>query len=175
LSQYWLVVGSETNWKYNLEHGNLWGLKEFREMVSLWNLLEEGDKMLLYVSSPICGIVGIGTVTTKFRQTNPLWPEETSKGIVIWPLRFEFDVEYCLPPSSWKDRNYSSQDIRLITRMVFQCVPGRVAVAVRQHFGLKAEPEAARDTFPVGMTSVPSGTDLDHESIKQKLHEIGRI
>jgi len=170
-----MVVGSEANWKYNLEHGNMWGLKEFREMVSLWNLLEEGDKLLMYVSSPVCGIVGIGTVTTKLRQTNPQWPEELRKNAVVWPLRFEFDVEYCLPPSSWPTRSYSTQDVKLITRMVFQCIPDRVASAVRQHFGLKPEPALTRDSSSLAAVPASVAADLDHESIKNKLSEIGRI
>ena len=104
MHQFWLVVGSEKNWKVAFENSNLWGLKDFRELRSLWSMLREGDGLLFYVSKPVHGIIGFGHVVTKFRQTNPLWPDEIKRNEVIWPLRFEFDIEYCLPPSLWKSR-----------------------------------------------------------------------
>lgn len=71
MKTYWLVVGTPKNWETSFQNGNIWGLKEFRELAALWNLLEEGDKILLYVSAPVSGVVGCGTVNTKFRQTTP--------------------------------------------------------------------------------------------------------
>lgn len=175
MSQYWLVVGTPRNWKFAFENGCIWGLKQFREMISLWNLLEEGDKLLFYVASPVKGVVGCGKVTTKFRQTSPLWPEEVKKGVALWPLRFEFDVEYCLSPSLWETRCYHEADLQLITRMVFQCAPAKLVRETRKHLRLPAELE----------TSVrpPAKTVLDsieiakpnHETIKQLIAEIGQI
>lgn len=43
MQQFWLVVGSEKNWKVSFENKNIWGLKGFRELLSLWNMLREGD------------------------------------------------------------------------------------------------------------------------------------
>ncbi len=175
MNQYWLVVGTPRNWKFAFENGNLWGLKQFREMKSLWNLLEEGDKLLFYVASPIKGVVGCGKVTTKFRQTNPLWPDEVRKGVVLWPLRFEFDVEYCLSPLLWATRCYSEPDVQLITRMVFQCIPTKVVNEVRKHLGLSKE----FFTSQMPIVEVPPISEqivkLDHESAKQRIAEIGRI
>jgi predicted RNA-binding protein len=175
MEQYWLLVGTQRNWRFSFENRNIWGLKDFRESAALWNLLQEGDKLLIYVSKPVSGVVGIATVTTKFRQTQPLWPEETRTGRVIWPLRFEFDVEYCLSPSLWVSHCYREANVQLITRMVFQCVPSVVVQAVRAHFGLQAE-------YP----RVPGGADastafpvehpvLDHDHVKKSLCDIGRI
>jgi predicted RNA-binding protein len=173
--QYWLVVGTERNWKFSFENGNLWGLKNFRETLALWNLLQEGDKLLVYVSKPVSGVVGIATVTTKFRQTNPLWPEEIRRKQVLWPLRFEFGTEYCLSPLLWESRCYRETNMQLITRMVFQCIPAGVALAVRTHFGLQSEALDVLESRP----SLPSGTSAsvasDHSTVKQRLCEIGRI
>lgn len=60
MQQHWLLVGSEKNWKVAFENGNIWGLKEFRELKALWNMLREGDGLLFYVSKPVHGIVGFG-------------------------------------------------------------------------------------------------------------------
>jgi predicted RNA-binding protein with PUA-like domain len=76
MRQFWLIIGTEKNWRVAFENNNIWGLKSFREIAALWNMLREGDGILFYVSKPVHGIVGIGHVVTKFKQTNPLWPEE---------------------------------------------------------------------------------------------------
>jgi predicted RNA-binding protein len=175
MNQYWLIVGTPRNWKFAFENGNIWGLKEFREMTALWNLLEEGDKILFYVASPIMGVVGCGKVTTKFRQTNPLWPDEVQKGTALWPLRFEFDVEYCLPSSLWETRCYRETNLQLITRMVFQCVPIKAVNEARKHLGLRVESDEAH-VVTARMSSISEQiVKLDHELVKQKVAEIGRI
>ncbi len=174
MNQYWLVVGSPKNWQFAFENGNLWGLKEFREMKSLWNLLAEGDKLLFYASGKINGIVGCGKVITKVRQTNPLWPDEVQQGSVLWPLRFEFEVEYCLSPSLWKTGCYRETDVQLITRMVFQCVPNRVVENVRNFFKLPQE----NPSLPLAaalQTAPEHGIAIDHESAKKQIAEIGQI
>ncbi len=174
MRQYWLVVGTKKNWEISFQNKNIWGLKEFRELAALWNLLQEGDGILLYVSAPVSGVIGCGTVTTKFRQTIPLWPEEVRKKSVVWPLRFEFDIEYCLSPSLWQARAYTEANLLLITRMVFQCVPPSVAEAVRKHFDLPPVTQHSVQHSQVLTPTVKEDT-YDHELIKHHLAEIGRI
>lgn len=174
MQQFWLVVGSEKNWKVSFENKNLWGLKDFRELRSLWNMLREGDGLLFYVSKPVHGIVGFGHVVTKFRQTNPLWPEEIKTNQVIWPLRFEFDIEYCLPPSLWKSHKYTSHDLQMISRMVFQCYPVEEVNAARVALDLKPLTE----TVPVSLSELGTTSEpitIKHNDVKAFLAEIGRI
>jgi hypothetical protein len=40
-----------------------------------------------------------------------LWPDEIRKNKVIWPLRFEFDVEFCLPEDEWETKKLASKAI----------------------------------------------------------------
>lgn len=174
MKQYWLVVGTEKNWKVAFENNNIWGLKDFRELRSLWSMLREGDGLLFYVSKPVHGIVGFGHVVSKFRQTNPLWPDEIKRNEVIWPLRFEFDIEYCLPPSLWKFRKYTSKDLQLITRMVFQCYPIEEVNVARTALGLKSLIETT--VLPSTELRVSVEPDiLNHDEVKSYLIEIGRI
>jgi len=174
MQQYWLVVGSQKNWQVAFENNNIWGLKDFRELWSLWNMLREGDGLLFYVSKPVHGIVGFGHVVAKFKQTNPLWPAEIRKNEVLWPLRFEFDIEYCLPPSLWKSRCYTSHDLKMITRMVFQCYPAEEVDAARIALGLRSLIETISSPLlelkPTGEPAV-----LTHDEVKAQLVEIGRI
>ncbi|MCI0440071.1 MAG: EVE domain-containing protein [Chloroflexi bacterium] len=172
MQQCWLVVGSEQNWKVSFENNNIWGLKDFRELRSLWNMLREGDGLLFYVSRPVHGIVGSGYVVSKFKQTEPLWPEELKRNEVLWPLRFEFDVEYCLPPSLWKTQKYTSEDLQLITRMVFQCYPIEEVNAARAALGLSSFIGA----LPSHTYSISTETSsMGHNETKSALAEIGRI
>lgn len=173
MQQYWLVVGSEKNWKVAFENNNIWGLKDFREIRSLWNMLREGDGLLFYVSKPVHGIVGFGHVVTKFKQTNPLWPEEIKRNEVIWPLRFEFDLEYCLPPSLWKSRRYTSHDLQMITRMVFQCYPVDEVDTARLALGLRSLEE--RTLTPAIELRAVTELAVNHDETKSYLAEIGRI
>ena len=175
MQQFWLIVGSQKNWEVAFENGNIWGLKDFRELKSLWNMLREGDGLLFYVSKPVHGIIGCGHVVSKFRQTNPLWPDEVKKNTVIWPLRFEFDVEYCLPPNLWKRDRYSTQDLQLVTRMVFQCYPIEEVNNTRIALGLSVITEA--ETSAVGFDLSPGGAPekVGHDELKHYLCEIGRI
>ena len=175
MSQYWLVVGTPGNWKFAFENGCIWGLKQFREMASLWNLLEEGDRLLFYVSNPVMGVVGCGNVTTKFRQDTPLWPDEIRKGTALWPLRFEFDVEYCLSPSLWETKCYREADLQLITRMVFQCAPAKLVREARSHLGLSPELEIAARSSVISIPEPREAAKIDHETVKQQIAEIGRI
>jgi predicted RNA-binding protein len=174
MMQYWLVVGSEKNWHVAFENNNIWGLKPIQQLQALWNMLREGDGLLFYVSKPVHGIVGIGHVATKFRQTNPLWPEEIKNKAVIWPLRFEFDIEYCLPPSLWESKKYTSKDLQNITRMVFQCLPIEEVTAARKTFGLQLPTE----TQSLALSELrPSSAEknITHDGLKDCLAEIGRI
>lgn len=109
MSKYWLVVGSPENWRTAFEHGNIWGVKETQR--HLWESLEENDTVLFYATTPVGGIIGYGTVRTKFRQNQPLWPKELQERKLIWPLRFEVDVGYCLPPDKWTTQKLVSKDL----------------------------------------------------------------
>ncbi len=174
MQQYWLIVGSEKNWEVSFENKNLWGLKDFRELRALWSMLREGDGLLFYVSKPVHGIVGFGHLVTKFKQTNPLWPEEIKRNEVIWPLRFEFDIEYCLPPSLWKSRRYTSHDLQMISRMVFQCYPVEEVNAARIALDLEPITENNRPS-EAELISSNESTVIDHKGVQDYLAEIGSI
>ena len=174
MQQFWLVVGTEKNWLTAFEIGNIWGVKDFRELAALWRMLREGDGLLFYVSKPVHGIVGVGHVETKFKQTIPLWPEEIRKNEVLWPLRFEFGVEHCLPPHLWSTQKYTSHDLQMITRMVFQCYPIEEVNAARIALGLAPIKESI--SVPLAQTSASSESgSVSHNGAIDDLVEIGRI
>jgi hypothetical protein len=97
IAQWWLVAGTPENWEVALNNGNIWRLRETEASTKKWNKLAAGDRLLLYSKKPAGGVIGHVTVVTKSRQDKPLWPEEIASNAVIWPLRFEFDIDYILP------------------------------------------------------------------------------
>lgn len=174
MTQWWLIVGSEANWRVAFASKNIWGLKDFRELRALWNMAREGDGLLFYVSKPVHGIVGTGNIVAKFHQTIPLWPEEVKRNETLWPLRFEFDVEYCLPPDTWRVNRYTSHDLQMISRMVFQGFPEEEVRAARSALGLSPDLTAAASYAPPAMPA-SAGVSISHAEVQRDLSEIGRI
>lgn len=175
MNQHWLAVGTVKNWESSFQNGNIWGLKDFKEVAALWNLLQEGDKILIYASRPVGGVIGMATVLTKFRQTNPLWPEEIQRQQVIWPLRFEFQLDYCLPRSDWRTRAYKEGDLQRITRMIFQCIPISIAAAARAHLELPPLLTGGDPHGNIERSSSFSPVPAKHDTIKRQLREIGQL
>ena len=176
---YWLVVGAMQNWRTAFEHENIWGLKETQR--HLWESLDENDKLLFYVTRPVGGIIGCGVVRTKFKQNQPLWPDELKEYKVIWPLRFEFDVEFCLPPDKWASGKIISKE--LWPRAGFQLLSQNIGEKLVSTIG--AVEYVFEDSEPL-LVSEPSVEFVSvvekiekappsHDHIKETLVQIGRL
>ena len=157
LANYWLAVGPPENWNTAFGQSNIWGLTERQQ--HLWKNLAEGDTVLFYATKPVSGIIGYGSVQTKFRQDQPLWPQEISEDKVIWPLRFEFNVEYCLPPDIWDTQKVTSDTLKLKAGMGFHSL----------------EPDFARQMISQLQPELPKVALSSHDEVKQKLVEIGKL
>jgi len=102
---------------------------------------------------------------TKFRQDKPLWPQEIGEGKVMWPLRFEFNVEYCLPPDKWETDKITSDTLKLKAGMGFHSLESQFASKMLSEFKLVPPPSPEREERTLSL----------HEKIKQKLIEIGKL
>jgi predicted RNA-binding protein len=177
--KYWLVVGSPKNWDTAFKQGNIWGLRKSQR--HLWESLDESDRVLFYATQPVSGIIGHGLIRTKFRQSRPLWPEEVRKNEVIWPLRFEFDVESCLPQKEWKARRLVTKAI--FPRAGFQLLSEDVGVELISSVGkveyvptvYKPSIVAEPSTGFVGMSGEVDEASLTHDELQEKLLEIGKL
>jgi predicted RNA-binding protein len=128
---YWLAVGTPENWQTAFSTNGLWGLKITRQ--NLWDQLTEKDFLFFYATKPIGGIIGFGVIQTKFKQKTPIWPDELKKHEVIWPLRFEFDITYCLPQIEWSEKKMVVKE--LIPRAGFQMINEKSAMNIISSFG----------------------------------------
>ena len=157
---YWIAIGSQDQWKTAFEQGNTWGLGA-RQRHS-WNALAEGDIILVYVTKPVSGLVGYGSIAAKFKQDKPLWPQEIAEKKVKWPLRFEFVLNYCLPPDEWSSKRVSTAALKLTVRAGFH--------RVQPEFG----EQMAASVMPAPIPSEAEASTL-HDSVKMKLLEIGKL
>lgn len=179
MSSYWLVVGSVKNWQTAFEHNNIWGLRETQRY--LWETISEGDRLIFYATKPVGGLIGCGLVRTKFKQNTPLWPQEFEERKVIWPFRFEFDVEYCLSPNIWEVKKLISKE--LWPRSGFQHLPdttGYKLYNLVQNLGYSVG-EQPMSSIGDAVQLTNSYTDNNrrvittHDSIQVALVEIGKL
>jgi len=173
---FWLAVGTRKNWLFSLTHGNLWGLRAGGRLEPLWDLLDEEDILLFHVKSPVGGVVGFGTIRTKYKDwTNPLWPDEVRKQKVLYPLRFHFDVERASPPDSWKKEKVPIESLKRLLQAGFQPIPAEAALPVLRTIGpewvLPVQGVPALGTAASG----PEAAALSHDQIRDMLVDIGRI
>jgi hypothetical protein len=170
------VVGSPQNWHTAFEHGNIWGLKETQH--HLWKALNEEDKVAFYATSPVKGIIGYGVVRTKLKQNKPLWPDELKTHKVIWPWRFEFDVQFCLPPDKWASNKIISKE--LWARSGFQLLDPNTGKKLASAMGaakyIDEEAEQPKISEPtVEYTGATERVSSSHDQLKKALIQIGRL
>jgi predicted RNA-binding protein len=175
---YWLVVGEPKNWETAFIHKDIWGLRP--SQFSLWERIQENDKVIFYATTPVKGVIGHGVVRTKFQQDKPLWPEEIEKRKVIWPLRFEFDVGSRLPQDRWTSDRLVSKE--LMPRAGFQLLnEGLGAKLVEYMSSIVYTP--AKEEVSMFSDTVASyekdqrkeKTSTPHNDIQKSLVEIGKM
>jgi len=163
MSQFWLVVGTGEHWQVAFENGNIWGLQATKKR--WWERVTEGDGLVFYVTRPVGGAIGIGRVRTKFKQDRPLWPREVERREVLWPLRFEFDVDFCFAPSQWKSSRLDIDALRAIVQAGFQPVKEKAKEAALKAFA----------PFLQQPLTDKEGEASLHEALKAKIAEMGKI
>ncbi len=96
--QFWILCGKPENWDIALKD-EIWGLVP--KFQGKWRHVRTGDYLFFYATNPIRGVIGLGRVQVKFKQNQPLWPDELAAKTVLYPFRFEFQLEYVLSRENW--------------------------------------------------------------------------
>lgn len=165
MAKWWLAAGSPEHWQIAFAFGKIWGLRAIKRMVTQWENISAGDYVLFYATKPVSGIIGYGVVRTKFKQDKPLWPQEVREGRVVWPYRFEFDVEYCLPQDKWVTDRVSSNYMSAAARGGFQRVKVEEAEELVQRLPSKPVPPEVTVERPISI----------HDEVKQILVQLGKL
>lgn len=163
MSKWWIAAGPPEYWKIAFVFGKIWGVID--KKLAQWKELSSSDYILFYATKPVGGVIGYGVVKTKFKQDRPLWPKEVNEGRVIWPYRFEFDVEYCLPQDRWITHKVSSNYISGAARGGFQTVKEKEAQEIIQKLTLQ----------PAKLEVSVEKPFSTHDEIKNKLVQLGKL
>jgi len=178
MSPNWIILGPEKTWKTAIEQGGIWGVKE--RLYPEWKALERGDVIFFHVTKTIKGVVGVGKVGTKFIQDKPLWPEEIDEGRVIYPLRFEFDIDYIIEPKLWKSRRISPglsiSEMRRGVNLLQDRTVERLYKEFKEQLGYTIAPNRKGDSTYLKIETVETeGASSDHSEVQQLVFEIGKL
>lgn len=165
MGEGWLATGPPEYWRTAFEQGNIWGLKNTRRLAKYWQQLAPGDRLFFYATRPVGGIIGHGTIRGKFKQDTPLWPQEIEENRVIWPLRFEFDIEFCLPEDQWPARRFISGAMSGYRQAGFVRLPRQLVEEIVQ--GLEPPPTEEEPDEE----EVPPA----HGQVLDKIKQIGKL
>jgi hypothetical protein len=152
----WLVAGHVNNWQTSFSQPiPLWGLRE--RYFNTFQLLNSGDHVVFYATSPVKGVIGLGAVKDKYVDRQILlWPEEIHGKRVIWPLRFRIEVWHLLPEELWKTTSILIADLGLNLRTGFQ--------ELRSEHFLSIEERVKKDW---GVESMPIGPTIVTPAVKE--------
>jgi hypothetical protein len=168
----WISVGTPENWETAIA-GNIWGVVE--GLKSTWEKLQKGDILLFYATSPIKGIIGVGKIKNKFKQDKPLWAKEIKENRVIWPYRYDFEVEFLLPRSDWENKKVNVTGLNVNIRSGLNLIKDKEAIKL-----LLQRMDEAWNTELIKLVEeiperIPSKKVSMHDEIKEKLLELGKI
>lgn len=177
--QVWILCGKPEHWSIALKD-EIWGLiPKFR---GKWRHLQIGDWLFFYVTAPVTGVVGLGRVEAKFKQNQPLWPDELAKKEVLYPFRFEFESEYVLPEDKWAVKRIK---IRLpigfysgMNLLDDRDIMDKLGEEVHQQWGARFEYEAETVATKPKRAEGHSDTEpseLSHDKVKDMIFEIGKM
>lgn len=175
MRQFWIVPGSEKNWKQALTSKGIWGLEQKTLDKVYWLALTPNDLILFYVTGKVKGIVGYGIIRSKFYQDVPLWDAEIREGRVKWPLRFEFDVGFILPENRWADEKMPIAGGGHFRQPLILQERNSIRQIVRA-LNPNASIEELLDETSVLVPSVKAESESPtHNDIKNLLLEIGKL
>lgn len=164
--QHWNLPGSVENWDVGVER-RVWGMK--KRYAKMWDRLSLGDVLFFYAAAPIGGVVGYGHVVAKFKGKAPLWPDEIREGNVIYPYRFEFEIERVLDSQRWTRDRVPVKDLKINIQSMGQ-VPADAASKLFHRIETKWD---VRE--PPKKPEPPDKEPSRHQRAKTLLIDIGRM
>jgi hypothetical protein len=174
MRNFWIVPGSEKNWRQALTSKGIWGLEKRTFDKIYWLAIAPKDVILFYITGRVKGVVGYGIIRSKFYQDVPLWPAEISEGRVKWPLRFEFDIEFLLPENRWTDEKIPIPGGAHFRQPLF-LIQGDDVDPIIQALNPSASVESLQGIPTVAPTVNVEEISPTHEGIKNQLLEIGKL
>lgn len=174
MRNFWVVPGSEKNWRQSLISKGIWGIEDDSYKKIFWLAINPNDLILFYVTGKIKGLVGYGVVRNKFYQDTPLWEAEKVEGLAKWPLRFEFDIEFILPQNIWLDNKIPISD-KAGFRQPLMLKTWEEAKPLIKAMNPSVEIESFEKVLIYSLPDENEKISPTHENIKKLLLEIGKL
>ena len=176
---FWILCGKPEHWSIALKD-ELWGL--IPKFKGKWKYLHQGDWLFFYANNPVKGVIGLGKTQAKFRQNQPLWPDEISRKEVLYPFRLEFESEYVLSQEEWKTKKIKiSLPIGFYSGMNLlddQDIIDKLRAAMKQQWGTQFEHETELEIAkpkPSEEHGAGEVLELSHDKVKDIVFEIGKM
>ena len=176
---HWIIIGPRGSWETAFKQEGIWGVKKL--LYPEWKALDRGDTIFFYATKPVKGIIGAGKVETKFIQDKPLWPDEIAEGKVLYPLRFEFNIDYVLEQDRWESDRISQfevplsiQEMRRGINLLSERTVEKIYEAFKQRFNYTVSPKEERKP-PRPELVRDEQISLGHTELKEIIFEIGRL
>jgi len=173
---FWLSSGPAENWEVSIREGGIWAVEDKPTLLTRWQKMQIGDFIVFYVSAPVSGIVGFGTITEKFKDERTLiWPWEKKYNKVRWPYRFRFNVTHVLPKQEWQENKIPISALRInrgsglnhiVTKDAIIALLQRIDVEWKFDVTRLIAPSATKEVKPTRKPSL-------HEEIKNKIYDMG--
>ena len=125
---YWMAIGPVENWKLSLEGNKVWGMQPRYQ--KQWEQIELGDSVLFYATTPVKGVIGYGTINSKMQNDKLIWPQEVEQGRTLWPLRFIFEIVFCLSLNEWETKRARVSHQVAVLQKSFQKINEEVACSL---------------------------------------------
>lgn len=174
---HWIIMGPRESWEIAFDQEGIWGLKNI--LYPEWKAMEQGDIIFFYVTRPIAGVIGVGRFDIRFIQDRPMWPDEILENKVIYPLRFQFHIDYVLEQERWKtDRikvPLTIQEMRRGVNLLRERTVAQLYEAFADKFKYTISPPTDKtDLLPAKGVEIRE-LSIDHGKIQEIVFEIGRL
>lgn len=173
---HWIIFGPEKSWETAFKQGGLWGAKE--ALYPEWKALDPKDRIFFFVTKPISGVIGAVRVQTKFIQDKPLWPDEIAEGKVLYPYRFEFQIDYVLEQDRWKNDRIkvplTIQEMRRGINLLLERTVDKLYEAFAQKFNHPISQVEKVEPAPVETTEFEL-LSLGHSELQDVVFQIGKL
>lgn len=173
----WIILGPSESWETAIEHKGIWGLKEM--LYPEWKAMEKGEILFFHATSPIAGVIGFGRFNTRFIQDKPLWPDEMKEKRVIYPLRFQFDIDYIIENDKWKNDKIKSPLTIQEMRRGINILRGSTVEFLYKEFLEKFKIDITTiitEEIPTYIKTTETEEDsIDHKKLQEIIFEIGKL
>ncbi len=174
----WVVLGPKANWELAFKQGGIWGVKSL--LYPEWKALDRGNTLFFYATAPISGVIGTGKFDSRFIQDKPLWPDEVSLRKVLYPYRFQFQIDYVIEPNRWKDDGVkiglTIQEMRRGINLLYERTADKLKEAFSEKFRYRVSDQGKLELPPKAI-HVPerSSPASSHSQLQEMAFQIGQM